>query len=114
MKSRWKKGKEVYKGNYEGSSSGMERQAMKQGIAKLKAAGLLPLVKGWVCDKDSSVFQLNGNPDTAHIPIHYDPGHIKKNFQKSLMAIYGTGVRYKGLAERGGQRAMNTLTVFGL
>ena len=32
------------------------------------------------------------------------PGHIKKNFQKSLMAIYGTGVRYKGLAERGGQR----------
>ena len=43
------------------------------------------------------------NPDTAHIPIHYDPGHIKKNFQKSLMAIYGAGVRYKGLAERGGQ-----------
>ena len=43
------------------------------------------------------------NPDTAHIPIHYDPGHIKKNFQKSLMAIYGASVRYKGLAERGGQ-----------
>ena len=46
--------------------------------------------------------QLKANPDTAHIPIHYDPGHIKKNFQKSLLAIYGTGVRYKGLAERGG------------
>ena len=47
-----------------------------------------PLVAGWVCDKDSSVSeQLKANPDTAHIPIHYDPGHIKKNFQKSLMAI---------------------------
>ena len=34
-----------------------------------------------------------------HIPIHYDPGHIKKNFQKSLIAIYGQGVRYKGLAQ---------------
>jgi hypothetical protein len=64
----------------------------------------LSLVAGWVCDKDSSVSeQLKANPDTAHIPIHYDPGHIKKNFQKSLMTIYGQGVRYKGLAARGGQ-----------
>ena len=39
-----------------------------------------------MCDKDSSVSeQLRANPDTAHIPIHYDPGHIKKNFQKSLI-----------------------------
>lgn len=104
MKSRWEKGKEVYKGNYEGSSSGMERQAMKQGIAKLKAAGLLPLVKGWVCDKDPSVFQLNGNPDTAHIPIHWDPGHIKKNFQKQLRKIYGKNVRYTNMAARGGKQ----------
>jgi hypothetical protein len=114
-KSRWEKGQEVHKGNYKGSSGGMEGMAMERGIARLKENGLLPLVQGWVCDKDSSVSeQLKTNPDTAHIPIHYDPGHIKKNFQKSLIAIYGTGVRYKGLAERGGQRAMNTLTVFGL
>ena len=77
---------------------------MERGIARLKENGLLPLVQGWVCDKDSSVSeQLKTNPDTAHIPIHYDPGHIKKNFEKSLMAIYGQGVRYKGLASRGGQ-----------
>ena len=77
---------------------------MERGVARLKENGLLSLVAGWVCDKDSSVSeQLKANPDTAHIPIHYDPGHIKKNFQKSLMAIYGQGVRYKGLAERGGQ-----------
>ena len=102
-KSRWEKGQEVHKGNYKGSSGGMEGTAMERGIARLKENGLLPLVQGWVCDKDSSVSeQLKTNPDTAHIPIHYDPGHIKKNFQKSLMAIYGTGVRYRGLAERGG------------
>ena len=103
-KSRWEKGEEVHKGNYKGSSRGMEGMAMDKGIARLKENGLLPLVQGWVCDKDSSVSeQLKANPDTAHIPIHYDPGHIKKNFQKSLMGIYGAGVRYKGLAERGGQ-----------
>lgn len=102
-KSRWEKGQEVHQGNYKGSSGGMEGMAMERGIARLKENGLLSLVQGWVCDKDSSVSeQLKANPDTAHIPIHYDPGHIKKNFQKSLMGIYGTGVRYKGLAERGG------------
>ena len=103
-KSRWEKGQEVHKGNYKGSSKGMEGEAMDRGVARLKQNGLLPLISGWVCDKDSSVSeQLKANPDTAHIPIHYDPGHIKKNFQKSLMSIYGQGVRYKGLAERGGQ-----------
>ena len=102
-KSRWEKGEEVHKGNYKGSSGGMEGTAMERGIARLKENGLLPLVQGWVCDKDSSVSeQLKTNPDTAHIPIHYDPGHIKKNFQKSLIAIYGVGVRYNGLAARGG------------
>ena len=103
-KSRWEKGQEVHKGNDKGSSRGMEGEAMERGVARLKKNGLLSLIAGWVCDKDSSVSeQLAANPDTAHIPIHYDPGHIKKNFQKSLMAIYGQGVRYKGLAERGGQ-----------
>ena len=110
-KSRWEKGQEVHMGNYKGSSGGMEGMAMERGIARLKENGLLPLVQGWVCDKDSSVSeQLKANPDTAHIPIHYDPGHIKKNFQKSLMHIYGIGVRYKGLAERGGQRAEHIMT----
>jgi hypothetical protein len=41
MKSRWEKGKEVYKGNYKGSSGGMEGMAMEKGIARLKASGLL-------------------------------------------------------------------------
>jgi hypothetical protein len=108
-KSRWEKGQEVHKGNYKGSSKGMEGEAMDRGVARLKKNGLLSLVAGWVCDKDSSVSeQLKANPDTAHIPIYYDPGHIKKNFQKSLMTIYGQGVRYKGLAARGGQLILHS------
>jgi hypothetical protein len=110
-KSRWEKGEQVHVGNYKGSSGGMEGMAMERGIARLKANGLLPLIEGWVCDKDSSVSeQLKSNPDTAHIPIHYDPGHIKKNFQKSLMGIYGQGARYRGLAARGGQLLSTSIT----
>ena len=77
-KSRWEKGQEVYKGNYKGSSRGMEGMAMDRGIARLKENGLLPLVQGWVCDKDSSVsVQLKANPDTAHIPIVMPCASIK-------------------------------------
>ena len=42
-------------------------------------------------------------PITAHIPIHWDPGDIKKNFQAQLMEIYGKGVRYTNMAARGGK-----------
>src|ERR1700759_2913044 len=54
-KSRFEKGEEVHKGNYKGSSRGMEGMAMERGVARLKENGLLSLVAGWVCDKDSSV-----------------------------------------------------------
>jgi hypothetical protein len=75
-KSRYRKGKEVFKGNYIGSSKGMESEAMERGVATLKSAGVLPFIVGWVCDKDSSVSkQLEENPDTGHIDIHFDPGH---------------------------------------
>ena len=43
-------------GNYKGSSGGMEGMAMERGVARLKENGLLPLVQGWVCDKDSSLY----------------------------------------------------------
>jgi hypothetical protein len=109
MKSRWEKGKLVFEGNYVGSSGGMEGASLEKGIERLKAVGLLPQVAGWVSDKDSSVSeQLQSNPDTAHIPIHYDPGHIKKNFQKQLKQIYGERVRYEGMATRGGQCTSHT------
>jgi hypothetical protein len=111
MKSRWEKGNLVFEGNYVGSSGGMEGASLEKGIARLKAAGLLCQVRGWVVDKDSSVTeQLRSNPDTAEIPIHYDPGHIKKNFQAQLKEIYGTGGRYEGLSGRGGTGASPTLS----
>jgi hypothetical protein len=103
MKSRRRKGKIVFQGNYSGNSGGMEGASMEKGISILKAAAVLPLVLGWVCDKDSSCTeQLQNNPDTAGINIYYDPGHIKRNFQRQLKEIYGERVRYEGMSSRGG------------
>ena len=47
-----------------------------------------------MCDKDSSI------SDTSHIPIYYDPGHIAKIFQKSLMARPGCAVQGFGGTRR--------------
>jgi hypothetical protein len=105
MKSREEKGKVVFQGNYSGSSRGMEGVSFDVGVQKLKAAGLVQLWHGFVCDQDSSVHeQLRADPDTAHVAIHWDPGHIKRNFQQKLTAIYGKTPRkrYQGLAARGG------------
>jgi hypothetical protein len=106
MKSREEKGQIVFEGNYSGSSGGMEGASFDIGVQKLKAAGLVQLWHSFVCDQDSSVAeQLRADPDTVRVAIHWDPGHIKRNFEKKLRLIYGKKPRkrYQGLALRGGQ-----------
>ena len=116
MKSREEKGVVVFQGNYSGSSGGMEGASFDLGVQKLKAAGLVRQWQGFVCDQDSSVHdQLRADPDTAHVTIHWDPGHIKRNFQSKLSVIYGgknkqPRKRYQGLAARGGQRIISALS----
>jgi hypothetical protein len=105
MKSREENGEVVFQGDYSGSSGGMEGASFDIGVQKLKASGLVQLWQGFVCDQDSSVAeQLTADPETAHVAIHWDPGHIKRNFQKKLRVIYGKTPRkrYTGLAARGG------------
>ena len=105
MKSREEHGKVVFQGNYVGSSRGMEGESFDIAVRSLKAADLMELWRGFVCDQDSSVAkQLRADPLTAHVAVHWDPGHIKRNFQKSLTSIYGQKPRkrYQGLAARGG------------
>jgi hypothetical protein len=113
MKSREEKGVTVFEGNYSGSSGGMEGAAFDAGVEKLKAAGLVRQWHGFVCDQDSSVHeQLRADPDTAHVALYWDPGHIKRNFQRKLNDIYNGGrnrqprKRYQGLASRGGQQSV--------
>jgi hypothetical protein len=113
MKSREEKGVTVFEGNYSGSSGVMEGAAFDAGVEKLKAAGLVRQWHGFVCDQDSSVHeQLRADPDTAHVALYWDPGHIKRNFQRKLNDIYNGGrnrqprKRYQGLASRGGQQSV--------
>jgi hypothetical protein len=110
MKSREEKGVTVFEGNYSGSSGGMEGASFDLGVQKLKVAGLVRQWQGFVCDQDASMHeQLRADPDTAHVALYWDPGHIKRNFQRKLSEIYGgrnkqPRKRYQGLAARGGQR----------
>jgi hypothetical protein len=111
MKSREVKSVTVFEGNYSGSSRGMEGASFDRAVQKLKAAGVVQQWHGFVCDQDSSVHeQLRADPDTAHVALHWDPGHIKRNFQRKLNDIYNGGKnrqprkRYQGLAARGGQQ----------
>jgi hypothetical protein len=109
MKSREQKGKIVFEGNYEGPSGGMEGRSFELAVQRLKEAGVVQHWHGFGCDQDSSVHeQLRTDPDTAHVALHWDPGHIKRNFQKKLNEIYGgknrqPRKRYQGMAARGGQ-----------
>ena len=99
-KSRWEKGA----GGAQGQLQGQQWRDGGHGNGERHCSiegenGLLPLVQGWVCDKDSSVSeQLKTNPDTAHIPIHYDPGHIKKE----LPEVADGHLRYKVCGTKAG------------
>jgi hypothetical protein len=95
-------GKLVHQGNYDdGSSKGMEGFALDIAIQKLQASGLAVLISGWVGDQDSSVLkQLRECSAAQRWEVHLDPGHAKKNLQKTLMNLFGTKKEFEGLAQR--------------
>jgi len=83
------------KGNYGGTSGGMEIEGLRQVLEWLKLHKLLHRVTHWVTDKDSTVTEeLHSREDTKHITIIYDPGHIKKSFQGQLILLFGKGQQY--------------------
>jgi hypothetical protein len=95
-------GKVVHQGNYDdGSSKGMEGYALDIAIKKLQASGLASLITGWVGDQDSSVLkQLRECPAAQRWEVHLDPGHAKKNLQKTLIDLFGSRQEFDGLAKR--------------
>lgn len=91
----------VRKGNYFGTSKGMEGEAFRQMVDWLEEKRLLPCLRVFVCDQDSSVLsQLSKDPRLAKVRVVHDPGHTKKNFVKDLHRAFGT---YRGMAERIGR-----------
>ncbi len=100
----------VQEGNYDGTSKGMEGEGFRQIIDWLAENKLLPLLKTFVCDQDSSVLcTLRTDPRLAHVRVAHDPGHTKKNFMKDLTKIFGTGKEATSLVKRMGRWFMRAL-----
>ena len=102
FRSRQYLGSVVHQGNYDdGSSKGMEGYALDIAIKRLQASGLAGLIAGWVGDQDSSVLkQLRECSAAQHWEVHLDPGHAKKNLQKTLIELFGVRQEFDGLAKR--------------
>ncbi|KAL6053383.1 hypothetical protein QOT17_018029 [Balamuthia mandrillaris] len=91
-------GKEVMvvDGNYEGTSKGMEAEGFQRAIDWLEEKKLLPQLRTYVCDQDSSVLKiLNEDARLTNVKIVHDPGHLKNNFQKDLQKILGKSQKGK-------------------
>lgn len=64
----------IRKGNYFGTSKGMEGEAFRRMLNWLDEKKLMPYFKVMVCDQDSSVLcQLREDPRTKHVTVVHDP-----------------------------------------
>ena len=79
----------------------MEADGILALIMCLQKANLLSRVHAFVIDKDTKVSKLVRDlPNTSHIKFFYDPGHVTKNFRKSLTALFGKSQLYEGFSSR--------------
>ncbi|KAL6074219.1 hypothetical protein QOT17_004250 [Balamuthia mandrillaris] len=90
-------GKEVtvVEGDYDGTSKGMEAEGFRRAIDWLEEKKLLPQLRTYVCDQDSSV--LNEDARLTNVKIVHDPGHLKNNFQKDLQKILGESQKERNI-----------------
>lgn len=102
---------EVAQSNYDGSSKGMEASALEDFLNWSSEKLLLPKISIVCCDKDSSVHKLlSEDPRCKHIELLYDPGHMKKSFQGSLMKIFGQSKATESFASRMASWMMRSLS----
>jgi hypothetical protein len=101
----------VAKGNYDGSSKGMEQSALEDFLTWAANNGLLPKISVACCDKDSSTHKLlEEDSRCRHIEKVYDPGHVKKSFQGSLIKIFGKKKATETFAPRMASWMMRSLS----
>ena len=100
----------VHEGNYFGTSKGMEGEAFIQAIAQLRADDLLLRLSHVTTDGDSSIPKIVVNtPELKNIATSLDPGHMQKNFMRSLQDVFGKSPKYKGFPYRIGKFFMRCL-----
>ena len=91
----------IQKGNYEGSSQGMEGEAFKRCLLWLENKGILYKMLDFVSDQSTTVeFILKNDPRTQHVLIWNDPGHMALNFRKHLDVALGAAKLVKGMSSR--------------
>jgi len=91
----------ISKGNYIGTSKGMEGEAFWWMLNWLEEKGLMVHFKLFVCDQDSSVLhQLHTDLQTkGQVEVIHKPGHTKKNFVKDLRNTFGNSKCYQKFPE---------------
>jgi rRNA maturation protein Rpf1 len=100
----------VHEGNYFGTSKGMEGEAFIKAIAELRADDLLKRLSHITTDGDSSIPKIIVNtPELTNIRTSLDPGHVQKNFMRSLQDVFSKTAKYKGFPYRIGKFFMRCL-----
>ncbi len=80
----------IKKGNYEGSSGGMEPEGLRRALRYLHEKGILTLASDIVMDKDSSATKtVEELKICKHLTLRYDPGHVSKSLVNQLLKLFG-------------------------
>lgn len=102
--------KEVHAGNYLGTSRGMEGEAFVLALQELKDSDLLSKLDKIVCDGDSGIPKILANtPGCENVTLAGDPGHMQRNFFRTLQDIFGSTKRYRAFPYRIGKFFMRCL-----
>jgi hypothetical protein len=91
---------ELAKGNYVGSSKGMEIVGLSKILEYLKQTGLFGHFFFFICDRDLSVKKALSGPEFRHITVLFDPGHLRKTVKKLLVALFGSSQTGLGFVNR--------------
>jgi hypothetical protein len=88
----------------------MEGEGFWRAMAWAEERGLLPLIKEYVCNQDSSVLSiLHSDDHLQHISIQHDPGHTKNTIIKMLHQVLGQSKVVEGFAEWIGNWVMTVI-----
>ena len=114
-KSTYRNDKLLHEGTIlDRSSKAMEAVALDLALRQLHKEETLAFVSGFCLDQDSSASNIIRayTKETGRLlafRLYYDPGHYNKSHVKKLMAIFGTGSSFKGVAARMGRTLMRLI-----